>query len=132
MKLFIPKTWLRSIWQKITYWQPMLDVPIYGRIATLELFRPHVSIIFWCMQSLLCSIIMMILMSLLFLSFYNCNRVRHKIFYSSRLKDTSSVFFNGMQRILKLLQGLHVKLKRLFRFCSFIYNVTFASFGSTM
>ncbi|CAH2080608.1 unnamed protein product [Thlaspi arvense] len=21
--------------------QPMLDVPIYGRIATLELFRPH-------------------------------------------------------------------------------------------
>lgn len=22
----------------------MLDVPIYGRIATLELFRPHVSI----------------------------------------------------------------------------------------
>ena len=22
--------------------QPMLDVPIYGRIATLELFRPHV------------------------------------------------------------------------------------------
>jgi DNA damage-binding protein 1 len=24
--------------------QPMLDVPIYGRIATLELFRPHVSI----------------------------------------------------------------------------------------
>lgn len=26
--------------------QPMLDVPIYGRIATLELFRPHVSSIF--------------------------------------------------------------------------------------
>lgn len=24
--------------------QPMLDVPIYGRIATLEIFRPHVSI----------------------------------------------------------------------------------------
>lgn len=23
----------------------MLDVPIYGRIATLELFRPHVSIL---------------------------------------------------------------------------------------
>ena len=23
--------------------QPMLDVPIYVRIATLELFRPHVS-----------------------------------------------------------------------------------------
>ena len=26
-------------------YQPMLDVPIYGRIATLELFRPHVSTI---------------------------------------------------------------------------------------
>ncbi|CAA6668092.1 unnamed protein product [Spirodela intermedia] len=25
--------------------QPMLDVPIYGRIATLELFRPHVRIV---------------------------------------------------------------------------------------
>ena len=27
----------------LSWMQPMLDVPIYGRIATLELFRPPVS-----------------------------------------------------------------------------------------
>lgn len=40
--------------------QPMLDVPIYGRIATLELFRPHVSIY---IQLLSCSFIMVLLVS---------------------------------------------------------------------
>lgn len=42
--------------------QPMLDVPIYGRIATLELFRPHVSIYIY-IQLLSCSLIMVLLVS---------------------------------------------------------------------
>lgn len=30
---------------KFTLLQTIVDVPLYGRIATLELFRPHVSIV---------------------------------------------------------------------------------------
>lgn len=105
--------------RKLFYLQPMLDVPIYGRIATLELFRPHVSIILWHIESLLSSIIIMLFMLILLLAVLDSNRAKHKIFYSSQLKDTSFVFFNGMQRILRLLQGLSMKQKQHLLYCSF-------------
>ena len=61
----------------------------------------------------------MLFMLILLLAVLDSNRVKHKIFYSSQLKDTSFVFFNGMQRILRLLQGLSMKQKQHLLYCSF-------------
>lgn len=51
--------------------QPMLDVPIYGRIATLELFRPHVSYISSKSQQPIYNKYIPFL--LIFLTFFPCN-----------------------------------------------------------
>lgn len=84
----------------------MLDVPIYGRIATLELFRPHVSIAinFFSLNLHIYFVIDFFFLPALILVVLN--RVRHRIFYLLQQKDTNSVFFNGMPRHLSLLQGL--------------------------
>lgn len=100
---------LQCIWLSYLILQPMLDVPIYGRIATLELFRPHVSYFCW-KAVVLGKWSFSYFMLLLLYHFYliSC-RVKRKIFYLLLQKDTNFVFFNGMQSHLSLSQGLDVK-----------------------
>jgi hypothetical protein len=76
--------------------QPMLDVPIYGRIATLELFRPHVSIsIYFTFRLCVFVVLKSQLNSLMFFI-----RVKPRTFYLLQQKDTNSVYFSGTQRRL--------------------------------
>lgn len=97
----------------------MLDVPIYGRIATLELFRPHVSIwlsygfffFVYPLRKLLdtSKLIFVKCVNDLFCGF--TDRLNHKIFSSSRQKDINSVSFSGILKQLRLLQGLRILQK---------------------
>lgn len=109
--------YLQCIWLLYFILQPMLDVPIYGRIATLELFRPHVSFLCWKAimfgKRVIFSFLFARLASFFFIwCFYFCFistlslcRVKHRIFYLLLQKDTNFVFFNGTQRHLSLSQG---------------------------
>lgn len=90
----------------------MLDVPIYGRIATLELFRPHVSTLekhtkdkVFLEERKIMKKDKHIAKTYSLILINTLNRVKHKTFCLSQQKDTSSVFSNGMQRHLSLLQG---------------------------
>ena len=88
--------------------QPMLDVPIYGRIATLELFRPHVSCHFYSPKSYTVRALILVVVWF-YLMFCVHIRVKHRIFYLLQQKDTNSVFFSGMRSHLSSLQGSSIK-----------------------
>lgn len=59
---------------------PLLDVGIYGRIATMELFRPQVNNCFFGMNVVI-------------IALTHGYRVRSKIYYSFLLKAINSVCF---------------------------------------
>ena len=86
----------------------MLDVPIYGRIATLELFRPHVRNLkaSMCLELLSNVLVLFYPFVICFLLVLVSYRVKHRIISLSQLKDTNFVFFNGILRLLSLLPGM--------------------------
>ena len=83
--------------------QPMLDVPIYGRIATIELFRPHVS--YLAVPTPVILILCREVFRLIFY-FFLLLRMRLKIFFSLLRRGTNSVFCNGTQKNQSSSPGL--------------------------
>jgi hypothetical protein len=74
--------------------QPMLDVPIYGRIATIELFRPIVSSSSVASYTACFRGVPVKVVSYLFLHF----RMRPRTSFSLPRRDTSSASCSGMQK----------------------------------
>ena len=108
----------------------MLDVPIYGRIATLELFRPHVrKLKAYVFFELLSTVVVLFFHNVFFCLFVLVsNRVKHRIIFLLQLKDTNSVFFNGILKLLSLLHGMCEEASilsfgvDLLLFCLFLYR----------